>query len=506
VVYLPLLGAVRIPKFTLWGWVGLSAAVGVYLFLLAVAFQLALGSQGCTVANGLLAGWCGSKTGLMMAVAIIFLPPAIIFAVKRPWLFPAALYALCVPSDSYLSLGSGATITKLAGGLALAALLFWIIRKRSVVNPGVAAVMWIGYFLWSTATLLWAINSGTNIITYYTTFTELVVLFLAFVITPIDEKEFNMLFAAFIVGSCIAAIFGAIVFHSGAYLNQGRLKAHFDSANKLSSDFFACSMVFPIGVAVMSALRERWGIKKIAYLIVFVILLVGQYVAGSRGALVADVATVGYFFWMNRYRAQLVFVSVCGLLVSFLYPAVWLRFVTPDVHGGDNGGSGRIPIWKIGFEAWKHYWLFGAGINNFPAAYNQSFLSVWNTFYTGWNRGPHNIILEAAVELGIFGLAFLLLGWWTTFRSLRHIPIGHRFYDLRIMIEGGIFGTFVNAIFVHIMLQKFTWWMFAITLMAATMTRAVIARERVILRDEVRAGPTPIASLPPQPVLGRAPR
>jgi hypothetical protein len=384
-------------------------------------------------------------------------------------------------------------------------LLFLIIRKRSIAKPGIAPVMWIGYFLWSTATLLWAINNGTVIITYYTTFTELVVLFLAFVITPIDEKEFNMLFAAFIIGSCIAAIFGAIVFHSGAYLNQGRLKAHFDSANKLSSDFFSCSMVFPIGVAVMSALRARWGIKKIAFLIAFCILLIGQYVSGSRGALVGDAAAIGYFFWMNRYRAQLVFVTVSGLLVSLIYPAVWLRFVTPDTHGGDNGGSGRIPIWKVGFAAWKHYWLFGAGIGNFPAAYNQYFLSVWNTFYTGWNRGPHNIIVEAAVEIGIFGLAFLCLGWWTTFRSLSHIPIGHRFYDLRIMIEGGIFGTFINALFVHIMLQKFTWWMFAITVMAGTMTRGVMARERVILSDEVQAGPTPAIALPAPPVLERAP-
>jgi len=505
VINLPLLGAVRIPRFTTWGWVGLGLALAVYVYLLAIAFQLALGDPGCTIMNGMLAAWCGSKTGIVGAFTVIFIPPALIFAIKRPWLFPAALYAICVPSDSYLSLGSGATVTKLAGGLALVALLFFIIRKRSVAKPGIVPVIWIAYFLWSTMTLLWALNQGNAILSLYATLSELVILFLAFVITPIDEKEFNMLLAAFIIGSCIAAIFGAVVFSSGQYLNQGRLKAHFGSDNKLSSDFFAASMVFPIGVAVMSALRQRWGIKKIGYLIVFVILMIGQYVVGSRGALVGDAATIGYFFWMNRYRAQLVFVSVSGLLVSLLYPAVWLRFVAPDTAGGDNGGSGRIPIWKVGFAALKHYWLFGAGFSNFPVAYNQYFLTVWNTFYTGWSRGPHNIILEAAVELGVVGLALLCLGWWYTFRALRHIPRGHRFYDLRIMIEGGIFGTFVNALFVHIMLQKFTWWMFAITVMAATVTRQVIANEKVVLTNGARAGPTPITALPPPPILERTP-
>ncbi len=504
-INLPLLGAVRIPRFTVWTWVGLGLALGVYCYLLAIAFQLALGDPGCTVLNGMLAAWCGSKTGIIGAFTVIFIPPALIFAVKRPWLFPAALYAICVPSDSYLSLGSGATVTKLAGGLALVALLFFIVRKRAAAKPGIVPVIWIGYFLWSTMTLLWAINQGNSILGLYATLSELVILFLAFVITPIDEKEFNMLLAAFIIGSCIAAIFGALVFSSGQYMSQGRVKAHFDSENKLSSDFFAASMVFPIGVVVMSALRQRWGVKKIGYLIVFAILMIGQYVVGSRGALVADVATIGYFFWKNRYRAQLVFVCVCGLLVGLLFPNTWVRFVAPDAQGGDNGGSGRIPIWKVGFAALKHYWLFGAGFSNFPTAYNQYFLTVWNTFYTGWNRGPHNIILEAGVEIGVIGLALLCLGWWYTFRSLQHIPIGHRLYDLRIMIEGGIFGTFVNALFVHIMLQKFTWWMFAITVMAATMSKSVLANERVILSDDSRAGPMPFANLPPPPILERTP-
>jgi hypothetical protein len=495
VIYLPYFGAVKIPRLTIAGWIGLGLAVGVYVFMLAIAFQLALGDPGCTIASGMFAGWCGSKTGIVMALTIIFIPLAIIFAIKRPWLFPVALYAICVPSDSYLSLGSGATVTRFAGGLALMALLFLIIRKREVAKPGLPVVVWIAYYIWATATLLWAINDSNAILTLFGTFSELVVLFLAFVITPIDEQEFNLLLTAFVIGSCIAAIFGAIVFHSGQYLNQGRLKAHFDSENKLSSDFFAASMVFPMGLVVMSALRERWGFKKIGFLIAFTILMIGQYVVGSRGALVADVATIGYFFWKNRYRAQLFFVSVCGLLVGLIYPDVWIRFVAPDAQGGDNGGSGRIPIWKVGFAALKHYWLFGAGFSNFPYAYNQYFLTVWNTFYTGWNRGPHNIILEAAVELGVVGLALLCLGWWYTFTAMRHIPIGHRLYDLRIIIEGGIFGTFVNALFVHIMLQKFTWWMFAITIMAATMSRDVLAKESVLLR----------ISLPAPPILERIP-
>jgi hypothetical protein len=504
-IYLPVLGATKLPKLSVWGWIALCSAIGVFVYLVACAFDLALSDQGCRLAFGLLSGWCGSKTGIAVAISLLFIPPALIFSIKRPWIFPVALYALLVPSDSYLNLTSGGSVTKLAGGMALLAALFWVARKRQFANPGISATMWVGYFIWGTASLLWAVNVDDSVLSYYGTFVMLIGLYLSFVILPVDETEFKFMLGAFIVGSCIAAIFGAIVFSGGKYINQGRLKGHFDSENHLSSDYFAASMVFPIGAVVMAALRERWGFKKIMYLIAFGILMVGQYVVGSRGAIVADAATIGYFFWKDRYRAQLVFVTVCGLLVSFLYPSVWVRFVTPDRTGADNGGSGRIPIWKVGLIAVKHYWLFGGGLDNFSNIYNKYFLQVFNTFNASWNRGAHDTILEAVVELGVVGTLFLLLGWWYIYKAVDFIPKGHRLYDMRVMIEGGVFGTFVSGIFVHIMHQKFTWWMFALVIAARTMAAGILRDERAALSVSDRAGPLPTVTVEPQPTLERVP-
>jgi hypothetical protein len=53
------------------------------------------------------------------------------------------------------------------------------------------------------------------------------------------------------------------------------------------------------------------------------------------------------------------------------------------------------------------------------------------------------------------------------------------------------------------MLQKFTWWMFAITIMAGSMTRAVMANERVVLRDQIDVGASSLTTLPPPPILER---
>jgi hypothetical protein len=201
VIYLPVLGPTQIPKLTVWGWVGLGAAVFVFVYLLACSFQLALGDQTCNIAFGLLAGYCGTKTGIAMAISIIFIPPALIFSIKRPWIFPVAFYAFLVPSDSYLNLTSGSSVTKIAGGMALLAVLFWVARKRRAVNPGISAAMWIGYFLWSTASLLWAVSSDINVLSYYGTLVMLVALYLGFVIVPVDEDEFKLMLAAFIIGS-----------------------------------------------------------------------------------------------------------------------------------------------------------------------------------------------------------------------------------------------------------------------------------------------------------------
>src|SRR5207302_6975638 len=240
-------------------------------------------------------------------------------------------------------------------------------------------------------------------VTLWLTLWQLILLYVVMSVAEIREDEFKIILGAWFIGCLIASVFGASVFgfNGAKFDNVGRLKAYFSADSKLLSDLFSASFVFPIALVVMMTLRERWGLKKIGLIGVFAVMLLGQFVVGSRGGVLADFCAACYFFIKGRYRSQLMFLGALAITVSFVFPtATWGRFLKPD----PSGGSGRLEIWKVGLEALKNYWLFGAGFAQFQDVYDKYFLTVFNAIYEQWHRGPHNIILQAWVELGIFGV------------------------------------------------------------------------------------------------------
>lgn len=477
-------------------WALITLAVAVALFFATVGFNLAFGVLGCRFMWNMLAAWCGSHTGMALAACIYIFPIALFFAVRRPWIFPVALYAVMVPSDSYLNftqLTGGSSLTKVAAILATAAMAFQLFRSKKFVNPGGATLAWTCYAIWCSLTLLWGFNVNDDVLSWWFTLLQLLAFYVVLIVAPIDEKDFQVVFNSFIVGAMFASLFGAYTFGVGGHkiVNEGRLKAYFNPDNKLVSDLFSASFVFPISIVTMNVLRTKWSVKKFALIFVWAVLLVGQLIVGSRGGLLADAMVFVYYVIKGRYRSQILFLAGLALLTSFAFPtSTWGRFLKPD----PSGGSGRIEIWKVGLAALKDHWLIGGGFGNFPQLYNKYFLTVFNQYYEHWSRAPHNIILQAWVEIGVIGLGLMLWGWWTTFKSMDHIPKGHPLYDWRIAYEGGIGGTFIAAIFVGVMLYKFTWFSFTLTALYRQISKRRIAAEQaayasvepttVVLADE----------------------
>lgn len=483
---------------------GIVLALGALAALATVGFNLAIMPLGCTILWGFLGQVCGTKLGMAGAFVLFVAPIAFVYFVKRPWFFPIAVFALLVPSDSYLAVTSGGTLTKFAAILSTGAILIYLARERRLVLPGKAGLAWLGYAVWVSMTLLWAIDVEKSTLILWASFLQLIVFYVLTTITPIEERDFKFVLSTYIVGCMIASVFGAYVFahaaasgamHS-ALLSQGRLKAHFGGDNKLDSDIFSASFVFPISIVVINILRTRWSLKKVLFIGAFGVLLIGQLVVAARGGILADCVMLAYIFWKTPYKAQLSFVGVTGFLLSLIYPTtIWARFLTPD----ETGGSGRIEIWKVGLASLKQYWLFGAGFQNFENAFDRYFLKVWNSFNPNWHRAPHNILLEAAVELGVVGLTLLVLGWWNTSRSMSHIAKDDPLYDYRIAIEAGVLGTFVAGLFVGIMLYKFVWWQFSLI---ALWRQVSLARRPAVAGPEntnILLAPEP----PPQPMLER---
>ncbi len=470
-------------------------ALGLIIFatIVYMGVNLSFGAPGCRLLGlSFFAPYCGGKVGIAFTIALFVTPIAAYFALKRPMIFPVAFYVLLVPSDSFLNLTSAGSITKLLAMLCAAVMVFWLLRKRTFASPGKATLMWVLLGIYVTASILWAYNPDKLVIQLYSTFMELILLYLIITAMPVDESDYKALLVAFVLGSIISTAFGYQTFHSGnaSVVNDGRLKAHFGGGNILDSDQFSASLIFPIGLVLMAALRRRFSIAKIACIGAFCILMVGQYIVGARLGIVGDCAMIAYFIWKSRYRTQLMYVPVLAVLVSFMTPnAIWAKFFTPDPTGGSN----RVQIWKVALAAFRHNWLFGVGQGNFDKIYSKYFLQVFQRYNAHYNRASHSILVSTAVELGIIGIVIMFGAWYATFNSLREIPKDDTMFDLRVALEGALVGSFIAALFVDVMYNKWMWFDFAIIAMTRTLwlrrkAQASIG-EAVRLRSDGLSGP-----------------
>lgn len=417
----------------------------------------------------------GSKRGLAAGLGLALLPLALYSAISRPFLFPFGLYVILVPFDTVLRIPHFGTITKLVGVSSALAFAFLLVRTKRYVHPPKAVLMWLAFLVLMSLSVFWAMDpvaAGTGLVTY----ASLIALFAIISLMPITKREYDEFLFTVVLGGLAGAAYAVYLFHIGAFVQHqqvgsaltARLLVRFGD-EKLDPNAFSAAFFLPIAIALTWALQRSWSLTKIGLIGATALLVGAVYVNGSRGAFVAMAVMIGYMVLRGRFKVQLATLSLLVLGASFLSPvSPWARFS----NALSSGGAGRVSIWKVGFEAFKHHWLIGAGTGNFAVAYNQSFLSVYQKYYAGWARAPHNTPLEFAVDLGIFGLLLLLLAWYTQLRSLHMIDRSSPLFDMRVAIEGAVVALFVASLFLSVMPLKCTWLLFG----AMAVTRAFALR------------------------------
>jgi O-antigen ligase len=239
----------------------------------------------------------------------------------------------------------------------------------------------------------------------------------------------------------------------------------------------------PLALAIMLALRSKFGWQKLVAIIPVGILLMGLYSSESRGAFIAVAAMMLLFIITSRYRVQAIAVSVLAMLTI---PAT---FIARLQIAGNSGGNGRFDIWRSGIAAFKEHWLVGAGIGNFPTAYDNVYLKVIHKDYFSWHIQAHNLLMQTSVELGIVGIVLVFGAWFIQFRDARSLQSVAGLEDLSIALQGGIIALLVSATFLDIMWSKYTWLGFILVGLARSV---VVARQR-----------TAASKRQPSPSIGR---
>jgi len=432
----------------------------------------------------------GSKLGPVAAVVVALLPVLAYFALTRPFIVPYAFYVLLLPFDNVLAVSSGATLTKFIGIASTGAILLWGLGRRRSITPSVT--FWLGALLmfWMATSLLWAydLKLSMNIIP---TYVGLFLLYVILSIVRVDRQDYIYLLVAMVVGSLAASAYGVIVFHDQSAAdaqaladNLGRMTVHIGD-NTIDPNAYSDAILLPFCILSMWGLRSNYLRVKVVALAGLAVMLAAVYVSASRGAILATAAAIVYLIVRSRYRIQLLAVAAIPAILVF---ATQSSLIDRFSDAQRTGGAGRMAIWSVGVEAFKHHWLTGSGVGNYRALYDTFFIHVYQRYSGGWDRPAHNLIVQVAVELGIIGLALVLGFWFSNLFSLRHIRPDNEWYDYRLAFEAATVGLFVAALSIDLLWFKLTWLLFSTVAQLRTLTIGAKAPVRAEPRTVARIG------------------
>jgi O-antigen ligase len=404
----------------------------------------------------------GTKTGAVLALATTVGPFLLYLAVVDPVFFPLGLYAVLTPLDNILNVTSLGTVTRILGAASAAALVFYMLRTRRFGDVPRQTVYWLLFYLWMVASMFWAIDAPTAQLLIPTAL-QLFGLYVVVAMFPVSVRSLSQITAAVMAGGVIAAAYGVYAYHSGQAIYSGRLVIQGENA-VLNPDHFGASLLLPLVLCIISFLWSRSLLTKFATIFGAAILLAAIELTGSRGAWLGVAAVLVYLIVRDPHRWKLAFIGVAlsAAAVAISGPA---SFFSRWALAMQNGGAGRVSIWHVGWLAFKQNWIYGAGYANFPFAYDRAFMQTFQSFYANWHRASHNILLNAAVELGVIGLALLVLSWWGQFRLLEHIKQDDIRFPMRLAMEAAVVGLFVCGLFADIMIEKYVWLAFMLVVM-----------------------------------------
>ncbi len=233
--------------------------------------------------------------------------------------------------------------------------------------------------------------------------------------------------------------------------------------------------------------------------------LVGIVISGTRGTLLGLLVSLGvlcliYIFYLRekeqkKVRILLSSMLVCGALVLSLFyifrstnfvidnfPTLG-RLVNSSVDA--DTGSTRIMAWKIAYESFQQYPIFGWGQNNFYYAFNQYYNPHFMFFGGGetWFDNAHNVVMNTLSTGGILGLlAYLGLFVLASYSLLRAYQ--KQMVSIHLFAVGVAFlvGHFIHNFFVFENATSFLYFFFFLAFIESS-TRSMEKEKTQTLKD-----------------------
>ncbi len=415
---------------------------------------------------------------LVATFAIALAPAAVYASLRWPLVFPFCLYVLFMPFDSLSSLGKAGSFTKMLGIVSAGAIFLSVLRRGNSVPAPRALAAWLALLCLMGVSILWSIekSSATKELQVYG---SLIALYALLSIVRVRKIDFNAILTCIVLAGVISGGYDAYLYRNGQdTINAGAGVSRVIVAvgnSMIDPNELAAALVLPFAICLYWLFNSRHWLLRVTMLPALTILLLGFAASGSRGGFMELAAVFAYLLVRSRHRiwlATIMVVSVVSALVA--NPGIPARFAQTQ----QDGGAGRSDVWHIGLYAFRDHWLIGAGVGNFPEAFNREYIHVFARYVLGWDWVAHNVPLTIATELGIFGLAIYALAVVTQLTVLRGFWTDTPLFELRLAIEGACIGMFVAGLSTSTLNAKFVWLAFALMPLMRSYQLTNMARER----------------------------
>jgi O-antigen ligase len=327
-------------------------------------------------------------------------------------------YAFLLPFDSIAVLGeskSGTTVNWVVGALAAVALLATGILMRRLDVPPKAAKIWVSMMLWSLITVVWSLQPQEGI-RQLPTIISLVLLYVLAVSWRVTKKQFDVLTRLTIAGGCVASLYVIYLDVTGVTWRHLSRASLLVAGRETNPDLMGAVLMLPLSLAIAGFVAASNWLQKTVFLGIAAAIGSAVFLSMSRAALIAVAAIFAVFLIRLGLNRRIMTVLSALLLGLVAMPSTFFSRIQEAVP---TGGAGRLDIWSGGVSVLKRYWLTGAGLNNFPVAYND--FAGQGRIFEGYGRGSHNMYLNVLCELGIVGFVLLIAGLVAHLRSVQRL-------------------------------------------------------------------------------------
>lgn len=356
-------------------------------------------------------------------------------------------------------------MAKIAGGLALLALLFGVRRERAIKKWPIEVKLLFLMLAHMIFTIPFASWRGGAFNTVFSKFTKGVIVALLVTVLVTSMQELKKLFWVQAASLALMTLASVLTPHVGRM--GGVLGGVFENPNDLAINI---ALNWPLCFGFFLLTDKAW--KKALWAGGMFVMVIGVVLTYSRSGFMS-LTLCGlislYQFGLKGRRLHLVAlagVSVLLLVVAApvfgLYPKIWVARMESTVLGNikdsyDRGSKeARTELMKESFSDMLTHPIVGVGPGDFA-----SFSGTW--------RVAHNTYTELGAEAGIPALFIFLLVLWRAFTNLRRVQKSAYYKtDLELRIFTGamiasFFAYLVGAAFSDTQYELFPYFMIGYT-------------------------------------------